>query len=68
MHGSSWLSSRYSIPAKTAKRIVQAFYSHRSKFSKREIYGWFLDDNSEVRILVATDAVDMGMDFPNVEV
>jgi superfamily II DNA helicase RecQ len=62
------LSSRYSIPAKTAKRIVQAFYSHRSEFSKREIHGWFLDDNSEVRILVATDAVGMGMDFPNVEV
>ena len=62
------LASRYSIPAKAAKRIVQAFYSHRSEFSKREIHAWFLDDNSEVRILAATDAVGMGMDFPNVEV
>jgi superfamily II DNA helicase RecQ len=58
------LSSPYSIPAKTAKMIVQAFYSHRSEFSKREIHGWFLDDNSDVRIIVATDAVGMGMDFP----
>jgi len=55
------LASRYSIPAKAAKRIVQAFYSHRSEFSKREIHAWFLDDNSEVRILAATDAVGMGM-------
>jgi len=62
------LSFRCFIPAKTAKRVVQAFYSLRSEFSKREIHAWFLDDNSEVRILVATDAVGMGMDFPNVEV
>jgi superfamily II DNA helicase RecQ len=43
---------------------MQVFYSYRSEFSKQEIYGWFLDDNSEVRMLVATDAVGMGMDFP----
>jgi superfamily II DNA helicase RecQ len=45
-----------------AKRVVQAFYNLRSDLSKREVPAWFLDDNSEVRILVATDAVGMGMD------
>ena len=69
MHGSSW-QKRYHLDTSREDRQKDSagFYSHRSEFSKREIHGWFLDDHSEVRILVATEAVGMGMDFPNVEV
>ena len=63
-----FLHTRYNIAVSTGKDIVQGFYSTRSEDTKTRLYEKFLDPSSPVRIILATDAVGMGMDFPRLEI
>lgn len=51
------------FPASVVNSLVDTYFSVRSDFSKEEVSSQFTSNNSDLRIVLATDAVGMGMDW-----
>ena len=60
------LQTQFDIDEDTAKAAVKAYYRGHSDYTKERFYEEFLNPESDIRILLATDAIGVGMNIPDV--
>ena len=59
---------RCGYPLAMARVVVRGFHAQMAEYDKTRIYTEFLSTQSRIRILVATSAMGLGMDIPDIRV
>jgi helicase-like protein len=64
----SWLVEKKGYTGKEAMATICEYHATLSEGAKERLYGEFKKPDSKIRILVATDALSLGCDVPDIEI